>query len=56
MKCSKCNCEQFHTPICTNCGTIPIAQSAFDDLNKQIKDLQTEVSHYKELADYYKTI
>ena len=35
MNCHKCNKEMQHTPICCNCGTLPIADDIIAELKRE---------------------
>jgi len=39
-KCFKCNSEYVKTPICINCGTIPIADWEFQKLKNENERLK----------------
>ena len=42
MKCHKCQGEMQMTPLCLNCGTIPIAEDSFRELreeNAKLRDM-----------------
>ncbi len=39
-KCFKCNSEYLKTPVCTNCGTIPLIDWQFQELKKENERLK----------------
>ncbi len=44
VKCHKCDGEQTMTPICLNCGCIPIAELGFQELRDEIQRLRTGIA------------
>jgi len=49
MDCHKCKKEMTMTPVCINCGTIPIAESSFKQMKDKIKlyeDVLTQMSKF----------
>jgi len=52
MKCFKCNEEMTHTPVCCNCGRIPLTEHSdllfkqkFEELEKENQRLQKQIEH-----------
>lgn len=64
MKCYKCNEEMTHTPVCCNCGRIPLTEHSdllfkqkFEELEKENQRLRERCeSMTKEINDLNKCI
>jgi len=40
MNCHNCKKEMTMTPVCLDCGTIPVAQASFNAKDKRIRELE----------------
>lgn len=47
MKCYKCKKEMYKTPVCIDCGILPIAEPTFEEKDQRISELEEELDKYK---------
>ena len=48
VKCHKCKKEMTMTPVCTNCGVIPITEASFKIRDQRIARLEKALTEIKE--------
>ena len=44
MPCHKCGKDMLTTPVCCECGRIPLADASFADMDEKVKQLRRELA------------